>query len=131
MLYFYSLNQGTRTNGTQFRSIITTDRQIEKTKSVSIGSQTAGAGANLRALKYGVFNPNDDNGIALSADNPWWDTFIDDFEVDMDNPTRTAEKFKVFQGNFGVFSEDLVLSDLNTIKADGTTADNLYYVKTK
>jgi hypothetical protein len=131
MLYFYSLNQGQRTDGTQFRSIIATDKPVAQTKTVSIGTQSAGAGANLRAVKYGAFNPQDDNGQQLSADNPWWDSFIEDFSIDMENPTRSTERFKTYQGSFGILSEDLELSDTNVVKSDGTTADNLYYVKTK
>ena len=80
MLYFYSLNQGQRSDGSQFRSIITTDTPIEKTRSVSIGSQSASASTDRRSVKYGVFNPKDENNNAYSFDNPWWDTFIQDFE---------------------------------------------------
>ena len=49
----------------------------------------------------------------------------------MENPTRSTERFKTYQGSFGILSEDLELSDTNVVKSDGTTADNLYYVKTK
>ena len=135
MLYFYSLNQGQRSDGSQFRSSITTDAPIEKTKSVSIGSQSASAGTDRRSVKYGVFNPKDENNNVYSFDNPWWDTFIEDFDIDMENPIKTGDKskdswFNTYQGNFALLSEDLELTKDNIVNSNGETVSNVYYIKT-
>tara|TARA_R100000935_G_C2761730_1_gene133920 strand:+ start:195 stop:596 length:402 start_codon:yes stop_codon:yes gene_type:complete len=133
MAYFYQLNQGTRTDGTQFRSVILTDKPLASARTVKFGSQTTNVAPNKMGVKYMAWNPVDENAQAYAFDNPFWDTVIKDCELDMDNPVTKPEGQKDngiqgFQGK-AIEVQGVEISENKVVNSNGVLASNLYYAK--
>ena len=128
MAYFYQLNQGTRTDGTQFRSVILTDKPLATARTVKFGSQTTNVAPNKMGVKYMAWNPVDENSQAYAYDNPFWDGVIEDCELDMDNPVKDENGIQGFQGK-AIEVAGVEISDTKVVNSDGKVASNLYYAK--
>lgn len=133
MAYFYQLNQGTRTNGTQFRSLILTDKPLAAARTVTFGSQTTNVAPNKMGVKYMAWNPVNDKQQPYAFEDPFWDTVIKDCELDMDNPVPKpdGQKENNIQGFQGKCIEvpGVEVGDTRVVNSDGKVASNLYYAK--
>ncbi len=108
MAYLHKINKGTRADGTQYKTIIVSDKPAG-TSQIKLGSQMVNIGNNSNA-RYGIYSPKTAEGLPMNADNPFWSTFEKEFKQGDEIPALTV-------------------GDTNFVKSDGEVMENLFYCK--
>ncbi len=108
MAYLHKINKGTRADGTQYKTIIVSDKPAGTSK-IKLGSQVVNIGNNSNA-RYGIYSPKTNEGLPMNADNPFWNTFEKEFKQGDEIP-------------------ELIVGDTNFVRSDGEVMENLFYCK--